>query len=154
MTSGSASSTSAGCCIVGQMCPVELPNWRLDSICDCAEPSRVVVVARPFVKLVVAAYLDSFVPIFCSSGDAGAAYLVRLGSRGKVGKYTSFPHHQMSVAVSAYLSVCRLCSVTRTKQPNTNKAAADTAIARRRGDSSISRLFADPWRWETVSVTQ
>lgn len=60
------------------MLPVELPIGCRESICESAEwPESVVVVlaAFPFVKLVVAEYLESFVPIFCSSGDEGAAYL-------------------------------------------------------------------------------
>lgn len=82
MTSGSASSASDVGRGVAQILPLEFPNWCRDSICDSAEcplswqPNNVVVVASPLVKLVVAEYLDSFVPIFCSSGDAGAAYLV------------------------------------------------------------------------------
>lgn len=62
------------------MFTVQFPN-PLDSIGDSAEwdapwePTSVVVVACSFIKLVVAEYLDSFVPIFCSIGDDEAPCL-------------------------------------------------------------------------------
>lgn len=53
------------------------PKCRLAIIGEWVERRRmrVVLVPSPFEKFAVAEYLDSFVPIFCSSGDAGVKFL-------------------------------------------------------------------------------
>lgn len=58
------------------------------------------------------------------------------------------------MAVRAYLLAWRLYWETRRKQPKTNKAAAVTARPSRKGDSSISRLFAEPWGGEEEDDNQ